>query len=102
MGDEVTYIPDLPDKDWPHITGSSSHLGGATDGWRSLSWRCGDHFAFWVIARIAERENRFALLRACVVTAQASGFGARPRDAVAALLGLPPPPEARAPFGAEA
>lgn len=97
MGDETCHVPDLPDDQWPETPtwprapngrrqyGSAS-LGAATDGWRSLSWRGGDDFAFWAVEVISRRMNRFALLRACVVVAQASGFGRPVRLAVAELL----------------
>lgn len=93
MGDEDTYVPDLPDEEWPTAEKlglsrrlASQHLGPALSGWRSLSWRGGDDFAHWVIDVISRRMNRFALLRACVVTAQASGYGSEVREKVSELL----------------
>lgn len=86
MGDENIYVPDLPDKEWPPTPCPSSRLGAALDGWRSLSWRCGDEFAHWAVDVIGRRMNRFALLRACVVVAQAAGAGEASRRAVAELL----------------
>lgn len=71
-------------------------LGFARPLWRSITNRCGDMFADWVVSTCARYTDPWAQLKACVVICETQGFGNSARQGIAELL-LPnnPPLEAR-------
>ncbi len=78
---------------WNDLPTGGDRLGFARPLWRALTARCGDLFADWAVSMCAKYVDPWAQLKACVVVAEAQGYGNRSRDAVAELLLPNRPPE---------
>lgn len=95
--EELYDLRPLTPEDFPGWNGSrldaGDRLGFARPLWRSLTNRCGDVFADWAVIQCSKYVDPWAQLKACVVVAEAQGYGNRSRDAVAELLLPNRPPE---------